>query len=113
MNKIEYDKDIDLVNIEIFGRTGTDNPSEKRYRCTICKQLVCVDDCFSNKGHKLICHRCVYLKFDGRYTDVFKWQNRIRQRNCSFRKYKKLVNASMAGINSDGFTTLCSNATWK
>lgn len=41
MEKIEYDKDIDLVNIEIFGRTGTDNVAEKRYRCVLCKNPLC------------------------------------------------------------------------
>lgn len=74
MEKIEYDKDIDLVNIEIFGRTGTDNVTEKRYRCVLCKQPVCIDDSYSAHGHKLICNRCVWTKFDGRYSNMFKWQ---------------------------------------
>lgn len=81
MEKIEYDKDIDLVNIEIFGRTGIDNPVEKRYRCVICKQPVCIDDSFSKHGHKLFCYTCFYRKFDGRCDRVFDWQRGDKEDN--------------------------------
>lgn len=38
MFDIEYDKDLDTVNIEVFERTGFDNSTERRFRCVCCKK---------------------------------------------------------------------------
>ncbi len=37
MVDIEYDKDLDTVNIEVFERKGTYNDTERRFRCVCCK----------------------------------------------------------------------------
>ena len=38
MVDIEYDRDINTVNIETFKRTGFDNYTERRFRCVCCKK---------------------------------------------------------------------------
>lgn len=79
---LEYDRNIDLVNIEIFKRTGTDNANEKRYRCVICKKPVSLDDGCSSKGHKFICWQCAKLIFgysdcNGVLLEVKRWQHEV------------------------------------
>lgn len=74
MERIDYDHDIDTVNVEMFNRTGTAYPAEKRYRCVLCKNPVCIDDSFSKQGHKLICYTCLYAKFKGIHIHALEWQ---------------------------------------
>ena len=38
MVDIEYDRDLDTVNIEVFKLTGFDNYAERRFRCVCCKK---------------------------------------------------------------------------
>lgn len=40
MVRIEYDEDLDTVNVEIFERTGLDNGTERRFRCVCCKKPI-------------------------------------------------------------------------
>ena len=62
MFDIEYDRDLDTVNIEVFKRTGLDNGTERRFRCVCCKKPICISECISSRGHRMICCSC-YLKY--------------------------------------------------
>lgn len=62
MFDIEYDRDLDTVNIEVFKRTGLDNGTERRFRCVCCKKPICISECISSRGHRMICWPC-YLKY--------------------------------------------------
>lgn len=73
MSRIEYDHDIDIVNIEVFQRFGIEDPSVPRHRCVICKKPVTIDDSYSFGGHMLICMRCFYKHFDGELHKVANW----------------------------------------
>ena len=73
MNDIEYDENIDTVNIEIFSRTGTSNYNERRFRCVLCKQPVCIDESYSSNGRKMICWICLHRYFDGKILDAHAW----------------------------------------
>ena len=75
MSRIEYDHDIDIVNIEVFKRFGIEDPSVPRYRCVICKKPVSIDDSYSFSGHTLICTGCFYKHFDGELHKVNEWKN--------------------------------------
>ena len=57
MVDIEYDKDLDTVNIEVF-----DNSTERRFRCVCCKKPICISESFSSRGHRMICWSC-YSKY--------------------------------------------------
>ena len=62
MVDIEYARDINTVNIETFKRTGFDNYTERRFRCVCCKKPICIAECVSSRGHRMICGSC-YLKY--------------------------------------------------
>lgn len=64
MVDIEYDKDLDIVNIEVFDRTGTYNETERRFRCVCCKKPTCIADSYSSRGHRMICLSCLWKYFD-------------------------------------------------
>lgn len=72
---IEYDRNIDIVNIEVFQRFGVEAPSVPRHRCVICKKPVSIDDSYSFGGHMLICERCFYKHFNGELHKVNEWKN--------------------------------------
>ena len=73
MSRIEYDHDIDIVNIEVFQRFGIEAPSVPRHRCVICKKPASIDDSYSFGGHMLICMGCFYKHFDGELHKVANW----------------------------------------
>ena len=62
MFDIEYDGDLDAVNIEVFKRTGTYNSTERRFRCVCCKKPICISESASSRGHRMTCCSC-YLKY--------------------------------------------------
>ena len=76
MCEIEYDKGLDMVNVEIFGRTGTDNSTERRYRCVCCRKPVCIDESYSSRGRLMICESCFLKYFDG---DILAAHKRMRE----------------------------------
>lgn len=76
---IDYDKEIDKQNIEIFKKYGTDDSGEFRHKCCICKEPTCIDNSYSNGGHKLICNACRVKLFGDRFSisnlnRLFDWQ---------------------------------------
>lgn len=73
MCEIEYDKTINLVNVEIFGRTGTDNPNENRFRCVCCKKPICISECVSSRGHRMLCFSCYSKYFNGDILAAHAW----------------------------------------
>lgn len=73
MSKIEYDHDIDIVNIKVFQLFGMEDPSAPHHRCVICKKPVSIDDSYSFCGHMLICTRCFRKYFDGELHKVANW----------------------------------------
>ena len=73
MDGIEYDKDLDTVNVEIFGRTGTDNGTERRYRCVRCRKPICINESYSSRGHRMICWSCLWKYFDGNILAAHEW----------------------------------------
>ena len=75
MSRIEYDRDIDIVNIEVFQRFGIETSSVPRHRCVICKKPVSIDDSYSFSGHMLICMGCFYKYFDGDFNKFDEWDN--------------------------------------
>lgn len=75
MGKIEYDRDLDIYNIDVFQRFGVEATSVPRHRCVICKKPVSIDDSYSFCGHMLICMRCFYKHFDGELHKVNEWKN--------------------------------------
>lgn len=75
MGKIEYDRDLDIYNIDVFQRFGVEATSVPRHRCVICKKSVSIDDSYSFCGHMLICMRCFYKHFDGELHKVNEWKN--------------------------------------
>lgn len=72
---INYNKEIDRENIEIFKRWEIQNPEEKRHKCVICRKLTSVSDSFSNNGHKLICRQCFMNHFNWDTRKLFEWQD--------------------------------------
>lgn len=62
MVDIEYDKDLDTVNIEVFERKGTYNDTERRFRCVCCKKQICISESVSSRGRRMVCWSC-YLKY--------------------------------------------------
>ena len=84
MSKIEYDHDIDIVNIEVFRRFGVEAPSVPRHRCVICKKPVSIDDSYSFNGHMLICMGCFRKYFDGELHKVNEWKNEedLEEKKC-------------------------------
>lgn len=75
MGKIEYDRDIDIYNIDVFQRFGVEATSVPRHRCVICKKPVSIDDSYSFCGHMLICMKCFYKHFDDELHKVNEWKN--------------------------------------
>lgn len=75
MSRIEYDHDVDIVNIEVFQKFGIEAPSLPRHRCVICKKPVSIDDSYSFSGHILICMGCFYKHFDGDFNKFDEWDN--------------------------------------
>lgn len=62
MFDIEYDRDLDTVNIEVFERKGPYNDIERRFRCVCCKKPICIDESILSRGHRMVCWSC-YLKY--------------------------------------------------
>ena len=75
MGKIEYDRDLDNYNIDVFQKFGVEATSVPRHRCVICKKPVSIDDSYSFCGHMLICMKCFYKHFDGELHKVNEWKN--------------------------------------
>ena len=73
MADIEYDKDLDIVNIEVFDRTGTYNETERRFRCVCCKKPTCIAESYSSRGHRMICLSCLWKYFDGNILAGHAW----------------------------------------
>lgn len=73
MVDIEYDKDLDTVNIEVFERTGFDNATERRFRCVFCKKPICLSECVSSRGHRMICCSCYSKYFNGDILVAHAW----------------------------------------
>ena len=76
MSRIEYDHDIDIVNIEVFQRFGIEDPSVLHHRCVICKKPISIDGSYSFNGHMLICMGCFYKHFDCDLNKVNEWKNK-------------------------------------
>ena len=73
MVDIEYDRDLDTVNIEVFKRTGFDNGAERCFRCVCCKDPICLDEGYSSRGRRMICEQCFNTKFDGNILKAHDW----------------------------------------
>lgn len=73
MFDIEYDKDLDTVNIEVFKRTGTYNPTERRFRCVCCKKPICISKCVSSRGRRMICWQCYSKYFNNEILAAHAW----------------------------------------
>ena len=54
MVDIEYDRDLD---------------TERRFRCVRCKKQICISECVSSRGHRMICWPC-YLKYINIIKDI-------------------------------------------
>ena len=63
---------IEEHNIKAYKRYGNSKASIDRHICTQCKKPVSIDESMSNKGHKLICNKCVYRVF-GSMEKAYKW----------------------------------------
>lgn len=70
---IEYDKNLDTVNIEVFERTGIDNETERRFRCVCCKKPICISESFSSHGHRMVCWSCYSKYFNGNILIAHLW----------------------------------------
>lgn len=73
MFDIDYDKDLDTVNIEVFERTGFDNVTERRFRCVFCKKPISLSECVSSRGHRMICWSCYSKYFNGDILVAHAW----------------------------------------
>lgn len=65
-------EEIEQHNIKVYKEHGANNGGEKRHICTQCEESVSIDESMSNKGHKLICNKCVYRVF-GSVEKAYKW----------------------------------------
>lgn len=74
--ELEYDKDIDTVNMEMYSRYDFTNNADKIYRCVLCKKPVCLGDSYSKRGNKLICNECGAPYFHGSATQYLRWANK-------------------------------------
>lgn len=72
---LEYDKDLDVVNIEVFERNGLIDPMKNRHRCVLCRQPTSIDGSYSHSGHKLVCRSCLWTRFGGDIISLSRWQN--------------------------------------
>lgn len=72
-NTIVCDDSINVVNLELFRRTGVMYAWENRYRCVCCKKPVSIDDSYSSSGHRLICETCYNKHFDGDILKAHEW----------------------------------------
>ena len=75
MFDIEYDRDLDVVNIEVFKRTGLDNGTERRFRCVCCKNPICIDESISSRFHRMVCWSCYLRYFDGNILAAHAWMS--------------------------------------
>lgn len=71
--KLEINQEADRQNVEIFKQYGTSKSGEYRHICVLCGNETNIDNSISNMGSKLICVRCVYEAFNGRYDAAFEW----------------------------------------
>lgn len=77
MVDIEYDKDLDTVNIEAFERKGTYNDTERRFRCVCCKKPICISESFSSRGRRMICWSCYLKYFNGNILVAHAWMKEV------------------------------------
>lgn len=73
MADIEYDEDLDIVNVEVIERTGLDNQTERRFRCVCCKKPISILESISSRGHHMICWTCYWKYFDGNILAAHEW----------------------------------------
>lgn len=73
MADIEYDKDIDIVNVEVIERTGLDNQTERRFRCVCCKTPISILESVSSRGRRMICFLCYSKYFNANILDAHAW----------------------------------------
>lgn len=73
MADIEYDKDLDTVNVEVIERTGLDNPTERRFRCVFCKKPICILESVSSRGRRMICFLCYSKYFNDDILAAHAW----------------------------------------
>lgn len=71
---MDYNKEIDKENIEIFKRYAIRSPQGKRHKCVICEKPTSIDASYSIEGHKLICNKCFIEKFDYDSEKLREWQ---------------------------------------
>lgn len=73
MAYIEYDKDLDIVNVEVIERTGLDNQTERRFRCVCCKKPISILESVSSRGHRMLCFSCYSKYFNGDILAAHAW----------------------------------------
>ena len=73
MINISYDHHLNNVNIAIFNRFGMDYSRERRFRCVCCKEPISLDEGYSSRGRRMICDRCLNVKFGGDILKAHAW----------------------------------------
>ena len=73
MADIEYEKDLDIVNIEVFERTGLDDGTERRFRCVCCKKPICIAESISSRGYRMVCWSCYSKYFNDDVLAAHAW----------------------------------------